>query len=227
MTGSPPAEPFADTSREPHVRGFLHRPSSPARDGLVLTHGAGSDGCHPLLVALASAFAAAGVTVLRCDLPYRQRHRRGPPSPGGAPADREGLRRAVLALRAHVPGRVLLGGHSYGGRQASTLTAQKPGVADALLLLSYPLHPPRRPAEPRTAHFPDLRTPAMFVHGSTDPFGSLEELRAALALIPARVCLVPVEGAGHDLGRGSTRAVVETVVREFLAFSVTAGHSGP
>jgi hypothetical protein len=51
----------------------------------------------------------------------------------------------------------------------------------------------------RTAHFPDLRTPALFVHGSRDPFGGIEEMRAALALIPARVDLVAIEGAGHDL----------------------------
>lgn len=72
-------------------------------------------------------------------------------------------------------------------------------MADALVLLAYPLHPPRRRAELRTAHLPSLRTPALFVHGSRDPFGSLDELGSALALIPARTVLLPVEGAGHDL----------------------------
>ncbi len=68
----PSAEPFSDTSMDPQVRGFVHRPATGAGDGLVLTHGAGSNARAPLLVALAEAFAAAGITVLRCDLPYRQ-----------------------------------------------------------------------------------------------------------------------------------------------------------
>ena len=78
------------------------------------------------------------------------------------------------------PTRVGLGGHSYGGRQASMLAADEPGLARSLLLLAYPLHPPNRPAELRVAHFPRLHTPALFVHGTTDPFGSVAELRRAL-----------------------------------------------
>src|SRR5436309_2951619 len=116
--------------------------------------------------------------------------------PGGAARDREGLRGAVEAVRASAPGRVFLGGHSYGGRQASILAAGQPGLADALLLLSYPLHPPGRAGEPRTAHFPGLRTPALFVHGSADPFGALDELESARGLIPAQTALLPSEGAG-------------------------------
>jgi predicted alpha/beta-hydrolase family hydrolase len=95
--------------------------------------------------------------------------------------------------------RVFLGGHSYGGRQASILAAAEPTLADGLLLLSYPLHPPRRPSVLRTAHFPELRTRTLFVHGSRDPFGSLEEVQSALALIPAPTGLVAIEGAGHQL----------------------------
>jgi predicted alpha/beta-hydrolase family hydrolase len=67
-------------------------------------------------------------------------------------------------------------------------------------LLSYPLHPPRKPAQLRTAHFPALHTRALFVHGSRDPFGTLEEMESALRLIPASTPLLPIEGSGHDLG---------------------------
>jgi len=87
----PSPESFADTSLDPAVRGFVHRPAMPAEDGLVLTHGAGSNARAPLLVALAEAFADAGITVLRCDLPYRQSRSFGPPRPGDAACDREGL----------------------------------------------------------------------------------------------------------------------------------------
>ena len=95
---------------------------------------------------------------------------------------------------------VILGGHSYGGRQASMLAAEQPDIAEMLLLLSYPLHPPRKREQLRTAHFPNLRTPALFVHGTRDPFGSIDELRTAIALIPAPTKLVAIEKAGHELG---------------------------
>ncbi len=79
------------------------------------------------------------------------------------------------------------------------LAAADPEVADGLLLLSYPLHPPKRPTELRTAHFAALRTPGIFVHGSRDGFGSHEELREAMKLIPARTELLEVSAAGHEL----------------------------
>lgn len=189
-----------ETPNQPAVRGFLHRPETPARGALVLTHGAGSNCGAPLLLAMAEAFASAGMMVLRCDLPFRQSRPHGPPTGNGA-QDRAGLRRAVQVLGEIAPGRAYLGGHSYGGRQASMLLAEEPELADALLLLSYPLHPPDKPEKPRTAHLPKLRTPALFVHGSRDPFGSLDEMRAALSLIPAPVELLAIEGAGHDLAR--------------------------
>ncbi len=188
------------------VRGFLHRPDGPPDDGVgagvVLTHGAGGDCAAPLLVAAAALFSAAGLHVLRVDLPFRQRRATGPPSPASAAGDRAGLRQAVATLRGIVPCRVILGGQSYGGRQATMLMADEPGLAEALLLFSYPLHPPGKPERLRTEHFPRLRAPAVFVHGTADPFGSIAELRLAVSAIPAPVRVMPVEHAGHDLRRG-------------------------
>jgi predicted alpha/beta-hydrolase family hydrolase len=205
-------ERFANEApNEPGVRGFLHRPEADLRGALVLTHGAGSNCAAPLLVAMAENFADAGFLVLRCDLPFRQMRPHGPPAGNGA-QDRAGLRRAAEVLREMAPRPVFLGGHSYGGRQASMLAAEDPSAAGALLLLSYPLHPPERPEQKRTAHFPKLHVPALFVHGSRDPFGSLDEIRAALALIPAPVELLPVEGAGHDLSRGGHDALARRTV---------------
>jgi hypothetical protein len=117
------------------------------------------------------------------------------------------LRRAAevvreLASRDGRTVRLLLGGHSYGGRQASILVSEDVALADALLLLSYPLHPPDKPQQLRTAHFTQLRAPALFVHGSRDPFGSLDEMRAGLSLIPSHTELVAIENAGHDLAHG-------------------------
>jgi predicted alpha/beta-hydrolase family hydrolase len=183
------------------VRGVLHQPAHSAGDGLALTHGAGSN-CHaPLLVSLARAFAEAGLLVLRYDLPFRQQRPKGPPFPAAAARDREGVARAVEAVRRLADGQVFAGGHSYGGRQTAMAASERPGMSDALLLLSYPLHPPAKPERPRTSFFAALQTPALFVHGAADPFGSLPELRQAVASIPARTELLPVEGSGHELKR--------------------------
>lgn len=184
------------------VSGMLHFPDNPSGRVVVLTHGAGGNCGAPLLVALATAFCAAGFHVLRCDLPFRQRRPTGPPSPSWAAADRNGLRLAVAAMRTRVSGPIVLGGQSYGGRQATMLAAEEPGLAGRLLLLSYPLHPPGKPDRLRTEHFPRLALPCVFVQGGVDPFGTPAELRAAIALIPGSTELIPVEGAGHDLRRG-------------------------
>lgn len=208
--------PYIDNSREPAVRGLLHTPDGPSGDGLVITHGAGSNCESPLLVNLATAFCESGLTVLRCDLPFRQSHPHGPPQRGSAERDRAGLRSAVNAMRQKVAGRVFLSGHSYGGRQATMLAAAEPGLVDGLVLLSYPLHPPKKPEQSRTAHLPDLRTPALFVLGSRDSMGSIEEIQEALKLIPARTELVIVQRAGHELVSVKTIGdVVATVVKAF------------
>jgi uncharacterized protein len=212
---------FSDLSAEPAVRGFLHEPQQANGDGLVLTHGAGANCQSKLLIALAGAFADAGYLVLRCDLPFRQSRPHGPPFPAMAARDREGLRRAVDVLRSRTPGRVFLGGHSYGGRQGSMLAAEQPQLVAGLLLLSYPLHPPRKPAQLRTAHFPQLKTPSLFVHGGRDPFGSHDEMKAALALIPGEKMLLEIEGAGHELlGKKAQENLPTRIVQAFQKFSI-------
>ena len=232
---------FLDESVDPKVRGYLHSPEASNGNGLILTHGAGSNAQAPLLVALAETFCAAGFTVLRCDLPYRQVRSYGPPGPGDAARDRAGLKNAVASVEkilgapllpgvgrsggfspGHVKsGRIFLAGHSYGGRQSSMVAAEQPDLVSGLLLLSYPLHPPRRPEQQRTQHLPNLRTPVLFIHGTRDPFGSIAEMEKALKMIPAKTKLVPVEGAGHDLGfKGKARqeGLVPLVVAEFVEF---------
>jgi predicted alpha/beta-hydrolase family hydrolase len=169
----------------------------------MLAHGAGSDARAPLLARVAEAFAQAGCLVLRYDLPFRRQRPKGPPNPRHAAHDREGIGRAADVLRGLSGGPIFAGGHSYGGRQTAMWAAEIPGAAAGLLLLSYPLHPPGKPERKRTGFFPEIHTPALFVHGTLDPFGSVEDLRAALASIPAPVDLLPVEGAGHDLKRGA------------------------
>ena len=223
---------FVNETVDPPIRGFLHTPHTPTGDVLILTHGAGGNAQAPLLGALADAFSNAGITVLRCNLPYRQLRPFGPPGPGDAARDRAGLKNAVAAMasamnagapllasaarsgNASAPSRIYLAGHSYGGRQSSMLCAEEPDLVAGLLLLSYPLHPPRKPEQQRTQHLPDLHTRTLFVQGTRDPFASIPELQQALKMIPAKTKLLPVEGAGHDLGfKGkATRAELPQII---------------
>jgi hypothetical protein len=172
-----------------------------------------------LLIALAQELASAGISVLRCNLPYRQRRPLGPPSPANAKDDQHGLLRAVALMKDQFRGRAFLGGSSYGGRQASLLLASQPDLVEGLLLLSYPLHPPGKPAQLRTAHFSKLQTPSLFVSGTKDSFGTIEELEAAIKLIPGRTELAKIDGGSHGLSKAGTAQSTAEIVREkFLGF---------
>ncbi len=187
---------------------------------MILTHGAGLNCESPLLVSFADAISMAGLTVLRCDLRFRQKRLSGPPHPAGAADDRAGLREALEKLSKISDPPLYLGGHSYGARQSSIMmTEPEPPSVRGLLLLSYPLHPPRKPDQLRTEHFPLLHTPSFFVHGTRDAFGSPDEMRTALQLIPAStpVRLALMEKSGHELSaHQSTRIHLST--QEFFAF---------
>jgi predicted alpha/beta-hydrolase family hydrolase len=211
--------PFTDLTADAPVRGFLHAPSQPSRGTIVMTHGAGANSRSKLLIAMCGAFAASGFTALRIDLPFRLKRPFGPPSPGGAAGDREGLRRAVTLMKERQTGPIFLGGHSYGGRQSTILISEDSHLVDGLLLLSYPLHPPQKPEQLRTSHFPNLNKPAFFVHGTRDPFGTIPELQAALKLIPAPHALLEVEAAGHDLlGQKNNLELPTRITTEFQSF---------
>jgi uncharacterized protein len=211
--------PFSDAAADPAVLGFLHMPERANGDGVVLTHGAGANCKTKLLVELSEALAARGLMVLRFDLPFRLTRPHGPPSPASASRDRDGLRRAVTLMKQKITGRVFLGGHSYGGRQATMQAAEEPHLVSGLFLLSYPLHPPRKPDQLRTSHFPKLSTPAFFVHGMRDPFGSIGEMKTALELLQAPYVLYEVANVGHELlPKTGGQAFVEQIANEFAQF---------
>jgi len=216
-------QPFSDLSNnDAPVRGYLHPAANSGADCLILTHGAGANCQSPLLIALGDAFCSRGFAVLRCDLPFRQSRPYGPPPRESAERDRAGLRAAVEAMRRREAGRIFLGGHSYGGRQASMLAASEPALVERLLLLSYPLHPPKQPAQLRTKHFSALQVPTFFVHGTRDGFGTISEMESALRLIPARTELLTIPGAGHELMTNSNREeLIQQVTSRFAAFART------
>lgn len=187
------------------IAGIAHPPDStspgPPEGIVVLTHGAGGSRESPLLQQLCEQWARRGWLAVRYNLPYRRRRPKGPPS-GSDATDRAGIVEAIELCRRLADGPLIAGGHSYGGRQTSMVVAapETAGLVDLLMLFSYPVHPPGKPERPRTGHLPGIMVPTVFTHGSSDPFGTLAEVRAAAALIPAPTEIVEVAGARHDLG---------------------------
>lgn len=181
------------------IAGIAHQPDGKPRGAVVLTHGAGGSRESVLLKKICEEWARRGWLAVRYNLPYRRRRPKGPPS-GSAATDQAGVVEAVELVRTMAKGPVIAGGHSYGGRMTSVAVADQSAHVDALTLFSYPLHPPGKPEKPRTEHFSRIEVPTVFTHGTSDPFGSIEELTAAAGLIPASTEVVEITGARHDLG---------------------------
>lgn len=161
--------------------------------GLLLTPGAGGDRNHSTLLAVEQAVAP--IPCLRLNFPNRIA---GRTTPDRAPAAIAHLAAAAAEFAAQLgttPGHLVLGGRSFGGRMCSMAVAQGLPAA-GLVLLSYPLHPPGAPEKLRTAHFPDIAVPVLFVSGSRDPFGSPDEFAAHVPTIPGEVTISRLPG-GH------------------------------
>jgi predicted alpha/beta-hydrolase family hydrolase len=181
------------------IAGLPHEPKGKAKGVVVLTHGAGGSRESPLLAKICDEWARRGWLAVRYNLPYRRRRPKGPPS-GSAASDQAGVAEAIALAHTLTKGPVIAGGHSYGGRMTSMAIADQAAAVDVLTLFSYPLHPPGKPERARTDHLPRITAPTVFTHGTADPFGTIDELRLAAALIPAPTEIVEVTGARHDLG---------------------------
>jgi len=168
---------------------------------VVLAHGAGAGMDHGFLVAVAEGLAAAGLRVVRFEFPYqrdaRAGHRRAP--------DRMPVLQACLRDVAAACGstRIVLAGKSMGGRVATMLADEL--RAAAVIVFGYPFHPPKEPANLRTAHLATLRTPTLILQGERDPFGTRPEVES-YTLSPAITVqwladgdhsLAPRKSSGH------------------------------
>ncbi len=174
---------------------------------MFLTPGAGSDRGHPGLVALQDRLAPLPVD--RMDFPYRKA---GKPFPDRAPVLVAAVRDGVAAMAAGHdldPDRLVLGGRSMGGRICSIAVAEGLGAA-GLVLVCYPLHPPKKPQNLRVDHFGSIQVPCLFVSGDRDEFGSPEEFDAHLPAIAGPVTVVRLPGKRHDL-KGCDELVCDAV----------------
>jgi len=185
------------------ISGVAHEPDDDAKfapKGVVaLTHGAGGSRESLLLQQVCDEWARRGWLAVRYNLPFRRRRPKGPPS-GSGTGDRAGIVEVITLCRDLADGPLIVGGHSYGGRQTSMVVAADELHPDVLTLFSYPVHPPGKPERARTEHLPDITVPTVFIHGTSDPFGTPAEVRDAAALIAAPVRVVEITGARHDLG---------------------------
>ncbi|MGH9223095.1 MAG: alpha/beta hydrolase family protein [Acidimicrobiales bacterium] len=178
---------------------------------VLLAPGASAGRDQPALVAIEAAVAPRPVS--RMDFPYRREGRRSPDRQPVLVAAVRAEAEALAASAGVAPERLVLGGRSMGGRMCSIAAAE--GLpALALVLVSYPLHPPGRRDRMRTEHFPDLTMPCLFVSGTRDTFGTPDELTAAAAAIPGPVTHVWIEGGDHGLRRKD--AEVAAAVAEFV-----------
>ena len=183
------------------------RPSDGPVSGVLLTPGAGSDRDHPGLVALEERLSP--LPVERIDFGYRTAGRRFPDrAPVLLGEVRDGVARMADA-RGVDPPRLVLGGRSMGGRMCSMAVAEGLPAA-GLVLVCYPLHPPKKPENLRVDHFGDLHVPCLFVSGDRDEFGAPDEFDAHLGAIPGPVTVVRLPGKRHDL-RGADEAVCDAV----------------
>jgi hypothetical protein len=176
--------------------------------GLVVTPGASAGRDHSGLVAIETAVTPLGIVVDRIEFPGQAAGKRRTDPPAVCIAT---VRDAASALaeRLDVPlGQIAVGGRSFGGRMCSMAVAEGLEAA-ALLLVSYPLHPPGKPERLRTEHFPALRVPCLFVSGRRDAFATTDELERDTTAIPGDVTLSFVDG-DHSL-RKSERETAEIV----------------
>lgn len=182
--------------------------------GVVLFPGAGSSANHASLVSLEEALAP--LPVLRVDFPYRKA---GKSFPDKTPVLVECVKSEVHAFADSLgvaTTSLVIGGRSMGGRMCSLANADEndPLQVAGLILMSYPLHPPKKPENLRIEHLSRISAPVLAISGTTDNFGTPEELREAFTVVTTQVTWNFLENARHELQRKDEE--IGTIVREWV-----------
>jgi hypothetical protein len=183
---------------------------------VVLAHGAGTDQRHRAMTALASGIAARGVNVVTFNFLYTEQRRR---TPDRGPILEQTWMAVVEAIAGDLPAhhRLVIGGKSMGGRMASMVLAHPPVTpawtrVSGLVLLGYPLHPPGKPDQLRTAHLPAIRVPVLLVHGTRDAFGAREEIEPVFQALATRVDFEFIERGDHSFNVPKSTGLTESTV---------------
>lgn len=188
--------------REPvaGLRRWLVSGSTACSTHLILAHGAGLGMESPFLDRMSRLIAARGVTVHRFEFPYMAARSLGL---SRRPAPRaetliDDYRQAIADVRAKIGPRAQLfaGGKSMGGRIACLAANLEPEVA-GVVVLGFPLVPPRTPASSRASVLERLTRATLIVQGTRDAFGGVEAF-AGLTL-PEWIKIHWIEDGDHDL----------------------------
>lgn len=191
------------------ARAHVERARDP-RGSVVLSHGAGGGIGAKDLVGL-KAIVDEGWTYVLVEQPWRVAGKKI--APLGPTLDKAWVPiiGALTTGRWKLPRPFIQGGRSAGARVACR-TAVEVG-ADAVLGLSFPLHPPGRPEKSRAFEAQlvlDADIPLAIVQGDTDPFGSPDDVREALG---ERAHIFRAKG-DHSFSRNPSDVVDE--VRSWL-----------
>jgi len=186
---------------EVEVSGIIH--ASPSREeknrpSVILSHGAGNDMNHPLIVALTEGFAAAGMTSLRFNFPYKEK---GKKAPDRQPVLEATWLSAYSFFKEHPRygnTRIAAAGKSMGGRIASQLIAEGRMPASRLILLGYPLHPAGKKDRLRDAHLNRINIPVLLFAGTRDPLCDLDLMRGILKGLKTSWTMKVIEGGDHS-----------------------------
>ena len=183
--------------------------------GVVLFPGAGSSSTHTSLIAIEESLAP--IPVVRCDFPYRLA---GKSFPDKTPVLIDSVRTHVrtCAKTLGVPtSSLVIGGRSMGGRMCSMAVADTDDPLDVagVVLISYPLHPPKKPDNLRSEHLPRVTTPLLCVSGTKDNFGTPVEMNQAFAVVRGDVQWVWIENGRHELAGKDND--VATAVTQWVA----------
>jgi uncharacterized protein len=193
----PPAEPLKiNVDGKQTVSALWLRPTR-AHACLVLAHGAGAGMVHPSLETLARDLGERGIATLRYQFPFMEHGGKRPDAPGVAHATVRAAVSTALALTSDLP--LFAGGRSFGGRMTSQAQAASPlqGV-QGLVFFSFPLHPAGRPSSARGKHLFDVHIPMLFLQGTRDPLGDLEQLQPLCAQLGRRATLKLLQAADHS-----------------------------
>jgi uncharacterized protein len=181
------------------VTKFLINGPARAKHTILLAHGAGGPMDTPTMTAAAKALADQGLRVARFEFEYMAARRSAASRKPPPRADKLGPEylAAIDALKAKGP--LIIGGKSMGGRVASMIAddLHTAGRIVGLLCLGYPFHPPGKPEQLRTAHLAKMKTPALIVQGTRDPFGNRHEV--STYALSKTIKILWLEDGDHDL----------------------------
>ena len=202
--------------------------SAPAT--FILAHGAGAGMETPFMDAFATGLAEADFRVIRFEFPYMQQVRatgkRRPPDTAAKLMDHFQTVLHQVSQTTTARRRTIIGGKSMGARIASLIADD--AEIGGLVALGFPFQAPGKPNPERIVHLADLRTPSLFLQGTRDPFGTLDQVQNFK--LSKLIQIHWLEDGNHDLAprkssQRTTEQNWEAGIRALVKFGVTIGSS--